>query len=79
MNNLGEAVWMFFLLVLAPLTFIVGVAWAAVAWDCSGYAGATGRPTKMAALTCYVQDDRNVWMTAEQYSRRIGLKVEIEK
>lgn len=57
-----------FALTCAPAA---GLVYALLTWECSTYEQATGKPTKVAAFTCYVQQD-GVWMHWEEYKLRFA-------
>lgn len=65
-----------FLTIMAFLLAIVfmpigGLGYAFLSWQCSAYEKTTGKPTKVTALTCYVQQD-GVWMHWDEYKLRFA-------
>lgn len=51
--------------------------YGAVNWTCGSYEEVTGKPTKVAALDCYIKDGDN-WYVWEEYKHRLITKGEIK-
>lgn len=64
-------------IIAVVLTAVLGFVRGAVGYECSKYEDITGRPTKMAGLTCYVQDT-GVWYSWPEYKYRLVTKGEMK-
>jgi len=63
------------------LLYIAGLAligWAGISWGCYGYQDTTGKPTKVIAFTCYIQDG-SAWYAWEEYKYRLAAKGDFKK
>jgi flagellar basal body-associated protein FliL len=52
---------------------IVGVSWWIGQYECSTYKNVTGKETKYAAMTCYINKDGE-WMSWSEYKLRYATR-----
>jgi len=68
-----ELIKIIFGIFIAPLAALVLVFYGLMEWECGAYQSATGKATKVAAMTCYVQDGGQ-WFAWEEYKYRMVAK-----
>lgn len=68
----------FFAAMLGMVAFLALTFWALQSWSCAGYQDTTGKPTKLNAFTCYIQDG-SAWYAWEEYKYRLAAKGDFVK
>ncbi len=57
-------------IIVLALILILGIYVPLTYLDCNGYERGTGKPTKVVALTCYINDTGG-WYSWEEYKNRL--------
>jgi len=61
-----------FAMIAALIVAAIGLTWANETWNC---AQPIGRPSKVMAATCYVQNENGKWVTFSSYVKQLNVEV----